>query len=38
VPILEEAELTDLAKPFADAIPEDEGSVGGVSIRISALG
>ena len=38
VPILEEGELTDLAKRFGDAIPDDEMSVGGVSIRISALG
>jgi len=37
VPILEEAELTDLAKPFADAIPEDEVSEGGVPIRILRL-
>jgi len=31
VPILEEAELADLAKRFGDGIPEDEMSVGGVS-------
>ena len=38
VPILEEAELTDLAKRFGDAIPEGEMSVSGVSARISAFG
>jgi chaperone BCS1 len=38
VPILEEAELTDLAKRFGDAIPEEEMSVGGVTVRIAAFG
>lgn len=38
VPVLEEAELADLAKRFGDAVPEDEMSVGVVSVRISALG
>lgn len=37
VPILEEAELADLAKCFAEAIPEDEMSVRGIADRISAL-
>ena len=32
-PVLEEAELSDLAKRFADAIPEDEMSVSGVTVR-----
>ena len=38
VPILEEAELTDYAKRFADAIPDDEMSVGGTGVWVSALG
>jgi len=38
VPILEEDELADLAKRFSDAIPDGEMSVGGVPVRISALG
>jgi len=38
VPILEEAELADLAKRFGDAIPDDEMSVSGIPIQISALG
>lgn len=38
VPILEEDELADLAKRFADGIPDDEMSVGGVAVRISAFG
>ena len=32
-PVLEEAELSELAKRFADAIPEDEMSVSGVTVR-----
>jgi len=38
VPILEEDELADLAKRFSDAIPDDEMSVGGISVRISTFG
>jgi len=38
VPILEEAELTHFAKRFADAIPDDEMSVGGTGVWVSALG
>ena len=38
VPILEEAELTELAKRFGDAIPDDEMSVGGTAVWVSALG
>ena len=38
IPTLEEAELTELAKRFAEVIPDDEMSVGGVVVQISALG
>ena len=38
VPILEEAELTDLARRFGEVIPDDEMSVGGVTVRIPMLG
>jgi len=38
MPLLEEAELADLAKRFGEAVPDDEMSVGGVPVRISALG
>jgi chaperone BCS1 len=37
-PVLEEAELSDLAKRFADAIPEDEMSVSGTTVRGPSLG
>jgi chaperone BCS1 len=38
VPILEEAELADLAKRFSDAVPDEEMSVSGVLIRFSVFG
>jgi len=38
VPILEEAELTDLAKRFADAVPDEEMSVSGSGVWVPAFG
>ena len=38
IPILEEAELTELAKRFADAVPDEEMSVGGAGVLVSAFG